>query len=213
VKTLSDNNDAEVSIVHATRKDASADRRKAPEEAAVLGEKKKNKSMYGGDMEVVTTGRLGEKGRGLNFDQDTTGRSESRSGSQKERNMKQQNEMRVLGFMATTRQDNEEVQKGVISDADYVESQQSCCGGGKSKPKGRRNGAKKPQVRKMFRSWANFSLLSLYSHRNAWANLHILGQPNTFLALTELHGVRKPSRQSRGFGGTAEGNAEKEGYT
>jgi alpha-mannosidase len=32
------------------------------------------------------------------------------------------------------------------------------------------------------RSWANFSLLWLYSHRNAWANYHILGQPNTFLA-------------------------------
>jgi hypothetical protein len=32
------------------------------------------------------------------------------------------------------------------------------------------------------RSWANFSLLMLYSHRNAWANLHLLGQPNTFLA-------------------------------
>jgi alpha-D-xyloside xylohydrolase len=41
------------------------------------------------------------------------------------------------------------------------------------------------QVRKMPswpRSWANFSLSQLYSHRNAWANLHILGQPNTFLA-------------------------------
>jgi hypothetical protein len=32
------------------------------------------------------------------------------------------------------------------------------------------------------RSWANFSLLQLCSHRNAWANLHILGQPNTVLA-------------------------------
>ena len=32
------------------------------------------------------------------------------------------------------------------------------------------------------RSWANFSILSLYSHVSAWANLHILGQPNTFLA-------------------------------
>ena len=32
------------------------------------------------------------------------------------------------------------------------------------------------------RSWANFSLLSLHFHRNAWANLHVLGQPNTFLA-------------------------------
>ena len=42
-----------------------------------------------------------------------------------------------------------------------------------------------PEVRKMPswpRSWANFSLLQLYSHRNAWANLHLLGQPNTFLA-------------------------------
>ena len=25
------------------------------------------------------------------------------------------------------------------------------------------------------RSWANFSLLQLCSHRNAWANLHLLG--------------------------------------
>ena len=32
------------------------------------------------------------------------------------------------------------------------------------------------------RSWANFSLLWLYSYWNAWANLHRLGQPNTFLA-------------------------------
>ena len=32
------------------------------------------------------------------------------------------------------------------------------------------------------RSWANYSLLQLYSNCNAWANLHILGQPNTFLA-------------------------------
>ena len=29
------------------------------------------------------------------------------------------------------------------------------------------------------RNWANFSLLLLYSHRSAWANLHLLGQPNT----------------------------------
>jgi hypothetical protein len=33
------------------------------------------------------------------------------------------------------------------------------------------------------RSWANFSLLSLYSHGNARANLHLLGQPNSFLVL------------------------------
>jgi hypothetical protein len=32
------------------------------------------------------------------------------------------------------------------------------------------------------RSWANFSLLQLYSRRDSWANLHRLGQPNTFLA-------------------------------
>ena len=41
------------------------------------------------------------------------------------------------------------------------------------------------QVRKMPcrpRTWANFSLLQLFSHRNAWANLHLLGQPNSFLA-------------------------------
>ena len=41
------------------------------------------------------------------------------------------------------------------------------------------------QVRKLPswpRSWANCSLLQLYSQRNAWANLHILDQPNTFLA-------------------------------
>ena len=30
------------------------------------------------------------------------------------------------------------------------------------------------------RSWANSSLL--YSHRNAWANLRLLGRPNAFLA-------------------------------
>ena len=32
------------------------------------------------------------------------------------------------------------------------------------------------------RSRANFSMLQLYSRRNAWANWHLLGQPNTFLA-------------------------------
>jgi hypothetical protein len=39
------------------------------------------------------------------------------------------------------------------------------------------------QVRKT-PSWPreDFSLLSLYSHRNTWVNLHILSQPNTFLA-------------------------------
>jgi hypothetical protein len=42
-----------------------------------------------------------------------------------------------------------------------------------------------PQVRKTPswpRSRANFSLLSLYSRRNAWASLHLLGKPDTLLA-------------------------------
>jgi hypothetical protein len=33
------------------------------------------------------------------------------------------------------------------------------------------------------RSWAHFSLLSLHSHRNVWAYLRLLGQPNALLAL------------------------------
>jgi hypothetical protein len=48
---------------------------------------------------------------------------------------------------------------------------------------------RRAQVRKMPswpRSWANFSLLQLYSRRNAWVNLHLLGQPNTPLAPAEL---------------------------
>jgi hypothetical protein len=35
-------------------------------------------------------------------------------------------------------------------------------------------------------SWANFSLLSLCSHRNARAGLHLLGRPNTLLARGQL---------------------------
>jgi hypothetical protein len=35
------------------------------------------------------------------------------------------------------------------------------------------------------RSWANFSLLYLYSHGNARASSHISGQPNTFLATAQ----------------------------
>ena len=40
------------------------------------------------------------------------------------------------------------------------------------------------------RSWANSSLLQLYSHRQAWDNLRLLGQPNTFLAAGLLHDGR-----------------------
>ena len=45
------------------------------------------------------------------------------------------------------------------------------------------------------RSWANFSLLSLYSRRNAWAILHLLGQPDTYLAAVDIKGVwvQKPT--------------------
>jgi hypothetical protein len=47
----------------------------------------------------------------------------------------------------------------------------------------------KPQVRKTAswpRSWANFSLLWLYSYWNAWSKLHLLGQPDTFPVQGEL---------------------------
>jgi hypothetical protein len=45
-----------------------------------------------------------------------------------------------------------------------------------------RRGRRSEKDPKLAQIWANFSLLSLYSHRNAWANLHLLGQPNTLLA-------------------------------
>jgi hypothetical protein len=52
------------------------------------------------------------------------------------------------------------------------------------------------------RSWANFSLSQLYSHGNAWANLHILGQPNTRLARGRGGGCARVQRLSnRGGGG------------
>jgi hypothetical protein len=47
------------------------------------------------------------------------------------------------------------------------------------------------------RSWANFSLLQLHSHRHAWASLHRLGQPNTFLAQGVLRRLRKEARRAR----------------
>ena len=62
-----------------------------------------------------------------------------------------------------------------------------CC------PRGGAQGRKTPRWP---RSWANFSLLQLYSHRDAWANSHILGQPNTFLA-AQAEGVRYLSRLTR----------------
>ena len=42
------------------------------------------------------------------------------------------------------------------------------------------------------RSWANFSLLQLYHHRNAWANLYFLGHVNTFLCCSRgCRGLRR----------------------
>jgi hypothetical protein len=48
------------------------------------------------------------------------------------------------------------------------------------------------------RSWANSSLLSLYSHRNARASVHLLGQPNTFLAAGLGRRVLRPAVRPRG---------------
>ena len=45
------------------------------------------------------------------------------------------------------------------------------------------------------RSWANSSHLQLCSHRNAWANFHILGQPDTSLA---RRGSTSPAGGSKG---------------
>jgi hypothetical protein len=55
------------------------------------------------------------------------------------------------------------------------------------------------------RSWANFSLLQLYSHRNAWANLHLVGQPNTFLACEPLHHLIGGCRENKGCSGLSDG--------
>jgi hypothetical protein len=49
------------------------------------------------------------------------------------------------------------------------------------------------------RSWANFSPLQLCSHRNAWANLHLLGQPNSFYAR------RSPTRSWRASAASRKG--------
>ena len=51
------------------------------------------------------------------------------------------------------------------------------------------------------RSWANFNFLSLYPRRNAWANLHRLGQPNTFLAQGAEQGDRGRDRERPGTSG------------
>ena len=38
------------------------------------------------------------------------------------------------------------------------------------------------------RSWANFSLLLLHSHRNTWTNLHLLGHLTPFLLQGQVFG-------------------------
>jgi hypothetical protein len=57
------------------------------------------------------------------------------------------------------------------------------------------------------RSWANSSLLLLHSHRNAWTNLHLLGQPNTPCSpssacwpSTPCPGTRDGRERARGAG-------------
>ena len=64
----------------------------------------------------------------------------------------------------------------------------------------RASAAKVSQTPSGPRSWANFRLLYPYSHRNAWAGLHLLqGQPNTFLASgSAVHLPRVPVRPRAG---------------
>jgi hypothetical protein len=50
------------------------------------------------------------------------------------------------------------------------------------------------------RSWANFSLFQLYFRRNTWANLYILGQPNTFPAGGRIVGRRHGLHRTRRAG-------------
>jgi hypothetical protein len=57
--------------------------------------------------------------------------------------------------------------------------------------------AKVRKTRSWPRSWANFSPLQLYSHRNAWANLHLLGQLDTFLGRRAWPRTGRPSGRSR----------------
>jgi hypothetical protein len=47
------------------------------------------------------------------------------------------------------------------------------------------------------RSWTNFSPLSLYPHRNAWANLDLLGQPNTLHATATSSAASRPRCRRR----------------
>jgi hypothetical protein len=49
------------------------------------------------------------------------------------------------------------------------------------------------------RSWANFSLLYMYSHWNARANVHRLGQSSTYLAAAQPHGLGSYTHQPTGF--------------
>jgi hypothetical protein len=64
-----------------------------------------------------------------------------------------------------------------------------------------------------------FIAVMLYPHRNAWANLHILGQPNIFLAARHsgpndgafgrgLHVQRHAARGGEGVGCCKSGGAE-----
>ena len=56
------------------------------------------------------------------------------------------------------------------------------------------------------RNWANSSLLQLCSHRSLWTNLHLLGQPDTFLAPAQ---GRRRQAHVRGPAAGAEGGARR----
>ena len=114
--------------------------------------KKASKLVYGGEDDVIRQGRLGKGGAGMMFDHDDTGRSTASRASHKQKMAKAQADgLRMLGSKSLSADngtsekeltDSANAHKGFISDADYVESQPGCCGGGKSKSKGKK-GAKR----------------------------------------------------------------------
>ena len=138
------------------KNDASSTRRGGIKDTSKEGKKaakKASKLINGGEDEVIRQGRLGKGAAGMMFDHDDTGRSTASRASQKQKMAKAQAEgLRMLGSKSLSAADNgtsekeltdsANAHKGFISDADYVESQPGCCGGGKSKSKGKK-GAKR----------------------------------------------------------------------
>jgi hypothetical protein len=71
-------------------------------------------------------------------------------------------------------------ERGIWSGAHEISGREGGWQSSSTSACGPRGGVRKTQS--WPRSWVNFSLFWPYSHRNARANLHLLGQPNTFLA-------------------------------